>query len=72
MVPARVVAEKLVRYVEEALEGAGDRPHVTGLLERLWRTGTGADRQQQAFRNGGLRGLRALTESACAITDVAF
>ena len=72
MAPARVVAGKLVRHVEEALDCAGDEPRVTDLLEWLWRTGTGADRQRQAYRTSGLRGLRALTESAFAVTDAAF
>ena len=72
MAPARVVADNLVRYVDEALHSAGDGPRVAGLLEQLWQTGTGADRQRQAFHSRGPSGLRALTESAFAVTDAAF
>ncbi|HSP53495.1 MAG TPA: YbdK family carboxylate-amine ligase [Cryobacterium sp.] len=72
MAPARVVADSLLRYVAEALDAAGDGPRVTALIDQLWRTGTGADRQQRAFRARGLSGLRSLAESTFAVTDVTF
>ena len=58
--PAPAVVASLVRHVAGALEQAGDRSRVTALLDRLGRTGTGADRQRHAFRTGGLAGLRGL------------
>ena len=58
--PAPAVVASLIRHVSGALEQAGDRPRVTALLERLDQTGTGARRQQHAFRTGGLTGLRGL------------
>jgi len=64
MKPARVVTQNMIRYVEEALDNAGDRHRVAGLLERLWRTGTGAEKQQQAFGTRGLSGISVLLESS--------
>ncbi|TFD93351.1 YbdK family carboxylate-amine ligase [Cryobacterium lactosi] len=58
--PAGAVVASLLRQVSGALEQAGDRPQVSALLDRVGQTGTGANRQQQAFRSGGLTGLRGL------------
>ena len=59
---ARVVTDKLVRYVEEALEVAGDRHRVADLLEQLWGTGTGAEQQRLIYSARGMPGLSKLLE----------
>jgi len=64
MKSARVVTHTMVRHIEAALDGTGDGPRVADLLERLWRTGTGADKQHGAFRRGGRSGLGVLLDSS--------
>ncbi|MYW00173.1 carboxylate--amine ligase, partial [Streptomyces sp. SID3343] len=44
---------RLIDYVTPALDDAGDTRQVNGLVHRLLREGTGADRQREAFRRGG-------------------
>jgi carboxylate-amine ligase len=66
LAPARQVIAALQAHVADALEAAGDRHRVSELLERLWRTGTGAQRQLRAFRAGGPTALRRLLDSSFA------
>ena len=44
----------LASHIGPALEAAGDAREVNSLLHRLLREGTGADRQLQAFAQGGM------------------
>lgn len=44
----------LASHIGPALEAAGDAREVNSLLHRLLREGTGADRQLQAFAEGGM------------------
>ncbi|PWI09964.1 carboxylate--amine ligase [Streptomyces sp. NWU339] len=44
----------LLDHVGPALDAAGDTREVTSLVHRLLQQGTGADRQRQAFAEGGL------------------
>lgn len=64
LAPAWVVTDALLRHVGDALDDAGDRPRVVELLDRLWRSGTGAETQQRAFRTGGIPGLRSVYEAS--------
>ncbi|MGW7411006.1 carboxylate-amine ligase [Streptomyces sp. NPDC054863] len=48
------VLSQLLRHVAPALDASGDARQVTGLVHRLLREGTGADRQRIAFAEGGL------------------
>ena len=66
LAPARQVTDSLRRYAGDALDAAGDSARVEDLIERLWRAGTGAQRQLGAFRTGGPSGLRGLFEQAFA------
>ncbi|MFD9052567.1 carboxylate-amine ligase [Streptomyces zaomyceticus] len=47
----------LLRYITPALEDAGDLRSVSGLVDRLLRVGTPADRQRRAREEKGLPGL---------------
>jgi carboxylate-amine ligase len=58
-VPARVLLDMLVDHVRPALESTGDLDLVADGLERVFRRGTGAQRQQEAFTDGGAHGLLA-------------
>lgn len=53
LAPARSVLEALVRFVGDALDAAGDRDEVVGLVERLLARGTGATRQRAVFEATG-------------------
>jgi len=66
LAPARQVTGALQRYVDDALDAAGDRARVRDLLERLWRTGTGAQQQLRTFRAGGPTALGRLLDSSFA------
>lgn len=44
---------QLLEHVSSALAASGDTEGVTALVRRLLRQGTGADRQRQAFTDGG-------------------
>jgi carboxylate-amine ligase len=58
-VPARVLLDMLVDHVRPALESTGDLDLVADGLERVFRRGTGAQRQQEAFTDGDAHGLLA-------------
>jgi carboxylate-amine ligase len=66
LAPAWLVTDALLRHVGDALDESGDRPRVLELLDRLWKTGTGAETQQRAFRTGGKEGVRRLYERTFA------
>ncbi|MET8224492.1 carboxylate-amine ligase [Streptomyces sp. NPDC004082] len=51
---------RLLQYVSPALDASGDTRDVAGLVHRLLREGTGADRQRAALAQGGLRGVAEL------------
>ena len=54
-VPAFDLLDALVKHLGPALDRSGDRDLVAEGVHRLRRHGTGADRQREAFRRGGLR-----------------
>ncbi|MFG2899918.1 glutamate--cysteine ligase [Streptomyces zaomyceticus] len=54
----------LLRYITPALEDAGDLRSVSGLVDRLLRVGTPADRQRRARDEKGLPGLIDLLTGA--------
>jgi len=60
LVPARVAIEAMISWVTPALEADGDLAWIHSMLERVWRDGTGAQRQRTAFENGGPRQLGRL------------
>lgn len=64
MLPARQVADDLLEQIGDQLTKHGDLETVTGWLDRLFAEGTGADRQRQAFENGGLPALGALLRNS--------
>ena len=66
MRPAFDVVATFVEHCAAVLDRAGDLEEVTGLLTRLQRIGTGADRQRAAFATGGLPAVSRLlvTETA--------
>ncbi|MEV6554004.1 glutamate--cysteine ligase [Streptomyces sp. NPDC051597] len=53
----------LMKHIGPALEALGDTREVDALLHRLLREGTGADRQQKAFAEGGMPAVRELITS---------
>jgi carboxylate-amine ligase len=53
-VPATVLLDNLLAYVDEALRELGDRDEVHRLAAQVVTTGTGADRQRDAAVGGGL------------------
>jgi carboxylate-amine ligase len=55
--PARDVLDTLVGHVRPALEDTGDLDLVTESLERVFRRGTGAQRQLEACKDRGPEGL---------------
>jgi len=59
---------RLVEHVTPALRETGDLRQVTSLAHRLLRSGTGADRQRRAWRQGGSAALlRMLTAETVAL-----
>jgi len=60
MEPAASVVNALITTVSDALDESGDTVRVRDLLSRLWRVGTGAERQRSAFRDGGVPQLAAM------------
>jgi carboxylate-amine ligase len=68
LAPAWLVTDALLRHVGDALDEAGDRPLVLESLDRLWQTGTGAERQHRAFQAGGLPAVRRLYERSFEAT----
>jgi carboxylate-amine ligase len=58
-VPAPVLLGTLVEHVRTALESTGDLDLVVDGLERVFRRGTGAQRQQGAYGDRGAEGLLA-------------
>ncbi|WP_194421103.1 carboxylate-amine ligase [Microbacterium abyssi] len=61
----RLIAAKdavclLLQTISPALEKSGDLAFVTDGLDRVLRTGTGAQRQRAAYAEGGITALRAL------------
>lgn len=52
----------LVAHIRPALEESGDFAYVCAGIERLLRSGTGADRQRAAYASGGWGGLAQLYE----------
>ncbi|WP_190136449.1 glutamate--cysteine ligase [Streptomyces longispororuber] len=57
---------RLMEHIEPALEAAGDFRQVTSLVHRLLRQGTPADRQRQAFAEGGVAAVTALVTGETA------
>ncbi|HEX2315168.1 MAG TPA: glutamate--cysteine ligase [Thermomonospora sp.] len=53
-VPAGRLVDELLAWTRPALEESGDLAVVTGLLARVRRAGTGADRQRRAAARGGV------------------
>ncbi|MEU7524436.1 glutamate--cysteine ligase [Saccharothrix sp. NPDC042600] len=53
LVPARLLVDRLVHVVRDALCASGDLESVERLLAAVDRFGTGADRQRRAFREAG-------------------
>lgn len=51
---------RLMNHIEPALNATGDLRQVTSLVHRLLREGTPADRQRQAFAEGGMAAVTAL------------
>ncbi|WP_331766174.1 glutamate--cysteine ligase [Embleya sp. NBC_00896] len=60
---------RLIEYLTPALEDAGDVRQVNGLVHRLLREGTGADRQRDALRRGGRDALLDLLTARGAAPD---
>ncbi|TJY71227.1 YbdK family carboxylate-amine ligase [Arthrobacter sp. CAU 1506] len=60
LLPARDVVGMLLRYIRPALEDEGDSAWVDASIERLFATGTGAERQRKAMETGGLPALMDL------------
>ncbi|WP_413759307.1 glutamate--cysteine ligase [Streptomyces sp. MMBL 11-3] len=54
------VLYRLLQHIGSSLDRNGDTREVTGLVHRLLREGTGADRQRAALAAGGLRAVNAL------------
>lgn len=53
-VTARTAVETLLKHITPALAANNDTVYVTEGLDRLLRTGTGAERQRRSFAQGGL------------------
>lgn len=64
LAPASVVIQALLDETRQALKSSGDLAIATALTEQLLLVGTGADRQRQAFAQGGKEGLAAFLASA--------
>lgn len=62
MVPARVVVDAMLERIRQRLEIADDLDFVTAGLDRLFRDGTGAQRQRAAHARGSIIQLGDLTE----------
>ncbi|MFV6030534.1 carboxylate-amine ligase [Streptomyces sp. NPDC056264] len=62
--PSGDALHALLRYIAPALEDAGDLRGVSGLVHRLLRVGTPADRQRRALAEAGLPGLMDLVTGA--------
>jgi len=60
LLPARDVVRMLLRYIRPALEDEGESAWVDASIERLFATGTGAERQRKAMESGGLTALMNL------------
>ncbi|MEV8533639.1 glutamate--cysteine ligase [Streptomyces sp. NPDC051211] len=66
LVSAEAAVGGLLSHVAPALVAAGDRKGVTRLAEELLRRGTAADRQRQAYAQGGMRGVVDLVTGGAA------
>lgn len=64
LAPASVVVQALLDETHQALKSSGDLAIATALTEQLLLVGSGADRQRQAFAQGGREGLSAFLASA--------
>lgn len=64
LAPASVVIQALLDETHQALKSSGDLAITTALTEQLLLVGTGADRQRQAFAQGGREGLATFLASA--------
>ncbi|MFD3516052.1 glutamate--cysteine ligase [Streptomyces sp. NPDC058657] len=62
------VLNQLLGHVAPALEASGDMRQVTGLVHRLLREGTGADRQRTAFAQGGTEAVIELIAGESAMS----
>ncbi len=66
---ASAVTHALLRYAADAIDEVGNRERILGLLARVRRLGTGAERQRAAMRNGGRPALAALLTQALTAHD---
>jgi carboxylate-amine ligase len=57
---ARAVIDGLLAVVGDALHDAGDAEQIQRGIDRVFREGTGARRQRDAFERGGMSALRVL------------
>ena len=60
---ADVVLDRMLQRIAHQLAESGDAEFVEGMLARVLRDGTGADRQLRAHARGGVAGLRDLYRS---------
>lgn len=63
LAPASVVIQALLDETHQALKSSGDLAIAIALTEQLLLVGSGADRQRQAFAQGGREGLAAFLAS---------
>jgi carboxylate-amine ligase len=64
---ARDVVDQLMRHVRDALDDSGDHELAAAGVDRLFRNGTGADRQRASWRRGGAEAVLDLV----ALSDTA-
>lgn len=67
LVPAREQMDRLLEYIGDALDDAGDSTWIQMGLKTVWDRGTGAERQRRAMAQSGMTGLLDLyTETLTA------
>jgi len=66
---AWAVAERMLEAAGPALQEHGDADFVAAHLDRIRIDGTGARRQERAYAEGGLDGLRALYRAGTAALE---